>query len=324
MDGSIDQQTAKELLSAIEKDDETLVRERATLFKDKEKMKLGILAQKPHKLLGEAYLEALCQLLSEPACAQLHKGRSSDDQSNFKTQLREAYNPSNDRYMRDWCPITGTWRHSDTMKAAHIIPHAIGEIQASYIFGLPVEKGYTVLWSAENGLLMPKKIEQAFDAARLVIVPASDSEGELKIVVLDDSLLSERFDENEFFRDLHQKTLDFQTDSRPGRRHLYLHFLLTISRRRRFQATGWENDRQKVPGGIIWGTPGKWMNHGLLRFIAIEVGDLAKDQDFADLIGVDPEAISQLPQTWTRGKEDSALVVLKGHYVVGIARAERK
>jgi hypothetical protein len=52
-----------------------------------------------------------------------------------------------------------------------------------------------------------------------------------------------------------RKQLQFQTAARPGKRYFYMHALLTVFRRRRYNVPGWENDREQVFNGQIWATP---------------------------------------------------------------------
>ena len=67
--------------------------------------------------------------------------------------------------------------------------------------------------------------------------------------------------------------LDFKTDARPGKRYLYVHAMLALFRRKRYNVPGWELDRQKVFSGKIWATPGKYVRKSMMRTVAIEFGD---------------------------------------------------
>lgn len=58
--------------------------------------------------------------------------------------------------------------------AAHIVPYAIGEVIADYIFGVRPEEGYEAIWSHRNGLLLDMRIEKALDVAQVVPVPTDD------------------------------------------------------------------------------------------------------------------------------------------------------
>lgn len=116
--------------------------------------------------------------------------------------------------------------------SAHV-PYGIGEINADYIFGLPTDEGWTAIWSFENGLLLYSRVEQAMDAAQLVINPDEDSGEGLKVVILD--------------------------EARPLKRYLYFLCLISLFRRHRFYVEGSERDQAKLQMGKIWGSPGSWM-----------------------------------------------------------------
>lgn len=50
-------------------------------------------------------------------------------------------------------------------------------------------------------------------------------------------------------------------------------------------------DQQKIRMCRIWGTPGKWMNQGILRALAYEMGDIVHvDKVFEGVVDVDSSA----------------------------------
>lgn len=134
------------------------------------------------------------------------------------------------------------------------------------------------------------------DAAQLVIVPDPEIDSGFKIVITDESLLEKRVAPpmEPRFRQLDQKPLEFRTESRPGKRNLYIQCLMAPLRRRRFQNTGWQNVQKKIPMGRIWGTPGKWMRKDLNRALPTEVGDIARDEDLEDVVEANPSPLDHL------------------------------
>lgn len=96
------------------------------------------------------------------------------------------------------------------------------------------------------------RVEKALDAAQIVIVE-DETPHHLKLVVLNESIMNRFADPagKKRFRDLHNQRLEYLTDARPRKRHLYLHYLLTLFRRKRYNVEGWEKDTSKAPSGYI-------------------------------------------------------------------------
>lgn len=115
------------------------------------------------------------------------------DQQQFRSLLIQAYSPQelapNKEALR--CLVSKVWHSKLSIHATHIVPYAIGEVNASYVFGLRPEEGYKAIWEQKNGLLLHGSIEAVLDAAQVVIVPIEESSNEAKTPVLDDSLLGE-------------------------------------------------------------------------------------------------------------------------------------
>lgn len=82
------------------------------------------------------------------------------------------------------------------MTAGHTVPQGIGPLNAAKIFEVSPEEGLDVIWNERNGLLLYSEVEKALDAARLVIVPNSDSvsEAEFKTVLLDETIQHKEID----------------------------------------------------------------------------------------------------------------------------------
>lgn len=151
--GLIDRKTAKRIFSGIADSEEALVRERTALAKNRIKIEYGILSHPTHATVAEAYLASLVETLPEPTGAPVKKQgpRANSDQEQFKRLVRRAYVPTLDDFSSDapfrdpawiWCPVTKAWHQSLAMKTAQLVPCSIGELNASYIFGLPQDEGW--------------------------------------------------------------------------------------------------------------------------------------------------------------------------------------
>lgn len=328
--GVIERSAAKRAHKELEDSDMELLKERAALAANRVKLQYGILSHPTHSRLGEAYLAAIVENLPEPAGARVRKlgSRSGTDQSNFRQRVLNMYNPSD--WNMDppnalgWCPVVKEWVDPDSLTAAHIVPYALGDLNAAYLFGLDPQDGYEAIWDVKNGILLSTKVEKALDAARLVIVEDGNS-GELKLVVLDESLMDYRANTGSSirFRDIHNQRLEFATDARPGRRHLYLHYLLTLFRRKRFNVEGWETDAAKATSGYMWGSPGPWLRRSIIQALAFEIGDVEKlDESVSVGLADFPNQVSnerekgmavQIRQAIVESEEERELMALEGN-----------
>lgn len=288
----VDRKTAKRMLSGIEELDATLLKERAALARNRVKLEFGILSHPTHARIGEAYLAAIVENLPEPAGARIKKQRARDnyDQHQFKTMVRQAYTPDPESKEYDappitgfsqlWCPVTRAWHDSMITTVAHIVPYGIGEFNAAYIFGVPVEDGWKTIWDYRNGMILSYRIRKALDAGQLVIVPDGESIDGLKLVVLDESILDHHpVGGGPKYRELNHTKLQFKTKTRPLKRYLYFLCLISLFRRQRFFVDGCERDQEKIDMRRIWGTPGKWMRGSIIRALALEVGGILKAKE---------------------------------------------
>ena len=221
----------------------------------------------------------------------LYKGkRKASLQSNFRHSLINYYEAeypadvgekTNDEDKPStwitgvWCPISKKYYTSNDIRAAHIVPHAIGDISCAYLFGEDISTGH--LMNPRNGILIHDLFEQAMDKAQISIVPVNEKDpvsSELMVVVFDRELLkresSPLFDFD--WNSLDGLVLEFKNENRPGLRYLYFNYLLTLLRRRRYQCRGWPSDLNRYKNQYMWGSPGKWLRESSLRAIARSVG----------------------------------------------------
>lgn len=115
-----------------------------------------------------AYASLLTQMYKMGDATTGYDSRDSQTQKDWAEGLRAFYNvcsSSEDKQKENpstWCPVLQDWIPKDRCKAAHIVPHSIGYVNAGYMFGQP-EAGEDVLWDKRNGLWMHGKVEEALD-----------------------------------------------------------------------------------------------------------------------------------------------------------------
>jgi hypothetical protein len=277
----------KRALTELDKTNNILLKERTALATNRIRVKYNVLSQPSHVKIGEAYMMAITENLPEPAESSHKKkhGRSEADQTSFRNRLIKAYNikgseilatPPEFQTNKIWCPVSGKEFDASIMKAAHIVPHSIGETNAAYLFGSDLGEGYDIIWSERNGFMMHNILEKIFDDGRMVIIPDPMDDNEFISIVLSRDLLQDNRPcpaINAPYSTIHKRHLQFQTAARPGKRYLYMHTMLSLFRRRRYDVPGWEKDREEVLSGQIWASPGKWARKSMVAALALEVGD---------------------------------------------------
>ena len=229
----------------------------------------------------------VCTYAIEPAgrtVAYKEKKRQRGAQSNFRRDVIEYYGsldprtypgePENNRGI--WCPILKRYLTGSAMKAAHIIPHSIGEANCSYLFGSQDGQGH--LMSAQNGLMLAIPFEKALDLAQIAIVPVEDDPSNgLQVIVFYISLLKRGRTTLEFdWSSLHGLHLEFKNDNRPRLRYLYFTFIMNVLRRKQHECTGWMSDLDKYTNQRMWGSPDKWLRGASMRAIARRMGHSLK------------------------------------------------
>jgi hypothetical protein len=294
----------KRTLSELNKTDNILLKERTALAADRIRVKYSVLRHPSHVKIGEAYIIAITENLPEPAESSYKKkhGRSKADQTSFRNRLIKAYNTEGSKILKTspdfqtiWCPISGKEFDGSDMKAAHIVPYSIGETNAAYLFGSKPDEGYDVIWSEKNGFMLHNIFEKIFDDGRMVIIPDPTDDNEFISIILSQDLLKDsrlRLTINAPYSIIHRRRLQFQTAARPGKRYLYVHALLSLFRRRRYNVPGWEKDREQVFNGQIWATPKKWARRSMMEAMAMEIGDSWEDIEAVGGLGEFPDAKS--------------------------------
>jgi hypothetical protein len=295
----------KRALTELDKTDSILLKERTALAADRIRVKYGVLGQSSHVKIGKAYMTAITENLPEPADLSYKKkhGRLGADQTSFRNRVIKAYNIEGSKILETplefqtkiWCPVSGKEFDGSVMKAAHIIPYSIGETNAAYLFGSKLDEGYDVIWSERNGFMLHTSLEKIFDDGRMVIIPDPTDDNEFISIILSQDLLKDSrswLAINAPYSTIHKRRLQFQTAARPGKHYLYMHALLSLFRRRRYDVSGWEKDREQVFNGQIWPTREKWARRSMVEALALEFGDSWENIEATGGFGEFPDAKS--------------------------------
>ena len=227
--------------------------------------------------------------------------RSSQAQSNFKSDLIESYNARdprpNTRFL--WCPILRRFQMPGTITAGHLFPWRHGPDMMMSIFGTDANDE---LFSAQNGLLITNDIESKLDIGFIAIVPDLDdaatqsditswSENEpknYKLRVLDrSSKFMNEIVEPENTRtwaDMDNQKLMFKSDFRPKARYVYFHYCCQVLRLAWKHQQHSRDDAKKIisreVGKPVWATPGPYIRKRMLQAFVEELGH----EDYKDLL----------------------------------------
>ena len=311
----LDEKSAKRLRGEIDDLESIVSKERALVATNRTKLEYGTLAHSKLHCLGEAYMATIVENLALPAGATMQKQGTRDEreQANFRSRVKADYHPPGLEEHYSWCPVTRTEEPLRTMTTAHIVPYAVGELNAAYLFGLELQDGYKAIWDTRNRLWLPKEVEQDFDKAKFVIAPcAKDEVGELEIIVLDETILGVPAVRGVKYGDIDGKPLEFRTSARPGLRNLYLHCLMALFRRRRFGVHGWEKDWEKVITGRVWGSSDEWLRRSVLEALALEVGDVVDHAGYEDMLAEKNGVKGDLPGNQTPERDGRVALCIRG------------
>ncbi|KIW57899.1 hypothetical protein PV05_02455 [Exophiala xenobiotica] len=246
-----------------------------------------------HQVLSEAYAMALVALMKEIVPYGIDKelwpsGRENIDQEAFRQGLHQIYEPGCGDKDRRWCPISSplyagrTFKKAD-VKAAHLIPYSLGEVNCAYLFGLPIEEGYEALWNPGNGLILHKDLEKAFDRAVFQIVPAVGENQEVlfKVVVLDTTYPEYHLEPEYGIKEIEGQELKFRdgVTARPKIECLSVSAVLAALRRRRYACHGWANDYKKLFKDVAWPKIQLDLRKSTLRALAAAYGDSVRFED---------------------------------------------
>ena len=150
-----------------------------------------------------------------------------------------------------------------------------------------------------------------------------DEEGDLKMVVLDDSILGKRTGSDLSYEELNERPIEFRTSARPSLRFLFLHCLMAVFRRRRFAVPGWERDCEKVIKGRVWFMSGDWLRRGVLQALAHEVGDIGSlSGEYEEVASEQNGVRDDLPGQRDSQHDERVAVGIRGAWETHIDREE--
>lgn len=215
---------------------------------------------------------------------------------------------------RQWCAITHEYYPASQIRMAHIVPNALGELNARYIFGDAArDPTHGHLYDVRNCIPMEQRLEQLFDKAQITIVPADaadPSSSTLVVKVLDASLTISPWASMYVcaglrYADLDGRLLEFRhpdPEHRPRLRYLYWAFCMALLRRQRHACLGWQVDALKTRAHRrFWGSPEKgWFRRTTFLAAARRVGAVDDVQAFF--------GTEDLPIDVTVGEDEEAAV----------------
>lgn len=203
-----------------------------------------------------------------------------------------------------WCAITREYHPANRIHMAHIVPNALGELNARYIFGDEVhDTTHGHLYDVRNCIPMEERLEELFDKAQITVVPAdvaNPSSSALIVKVLDAALTSSAWADMHVcgalrYADLDGRLLEFKHPSpehRPRLRYLHWAFCMALLRRQRHACIGWQADALKtLAHRRFWGSPEKgWYRRTTFLAAARRVGGIDDVQGFfgTDQLPVNP------------------------------------
>jgi hypothetical protein len=125
------------------------------------------------------------------------------------------------------------------------VSRALGEEHAAHVFDAKPEYGHDVIWDIGNGILLHPETELAMNEAHMAIVPDTSSTtawtSNFRVVVVDNTLKDQLIEEINpvlgTFASLNLGKLTWppHITTRP-KKYLYFFFLITLFRRRRYNA----------------------------------------------------------------------------------------
>lgn len=152
--------------------------------------------------MDEAFARTMSALGGDakPATLPFHTTRSTWTQNDFRRRVIAAMDadypmdPSEEfkaqfpgKQGYKWCCATQCYHPADSVVAAHIIQRKYSGPVLVTALGLQhlIDDGGEIIWDTRNGIMLHRKIETAYDDARIVIVPiiedGSDDQGPVDV-----------------------------------------------------------------------------------------------------------------------------------------------
>ena len=163
-----------------------------------------------------------------------------------------------------WCCVSQEYYDRANVRAAHIVPHALGPELVDYIFG---SGSGSRLDSSDNCLLVHRDVKTAFDSGNFVLLPVdADQVPILRWKIQMTNTAAGLTDMGHTrLKALDGKELGFKNDHyRPALRFLYYHFVVTLLRNKRDRQPGCDQFAAELPTGRHFATIGRHVRDSML------------------------------------------------------------
>lgn len=262
----------------------------------------------PHTSTARVHRKWLMEMLTS---MPIHKGglgmgdtvgqgpRDNSAQSSFRSKLQIVYNSRHpdEEIEEQWCPITGSWVHENTIRAAHIFPYSAGQTAMDELFGRDANDREE-LFEAENGMMMSVDAEKRIANGCLVLVPdvpndatamvydewtkANIKNYKLRVLQPNDKSMrtalpgsranEESGKDRRHWHELNGQKVTFRSDFRPRARYLYWQFAVSLMRKALQTQHRENNPLTEEFGKQFWGTRGRWIKQKHLLGFAEYLG----------------------------------------------------
>lgn len=258
-----------------------------------------------------AFVQTLLALYKDPHTSQK---RSSLIQSQMKKSAITVYEASKGTPFKGkiWCCVSQDYFDQVNVRAAHIVPHALGPELVDYIFG---SGSGSRLDTSDNCLLMHQVVERAFDNGNFVLIPVDANESPIlrwKVKVTNLSAVNTDMARG-LLKDYDGKEISFKNDNRPASRFLYYHFVVTLLRNKKDRQPGWEKFCTELPTGKPFATMGRYMRESMLLTLAKSAGDLDPAEEARLLGGEGGETFVEEQKLTEREETEVARRVFEAH-----------
>lgn len=190
------------------------------------------------------------------------------------------------RYAWLWCPVSGDYLPSTSVRAAHIAPKRLGPSTLSYLTGTTVDTTTLI----GNGMLLATPFENALDQGHIILIPTGRTESpiELKLVLINEEMRNMRYSQGKNWSDVDGQILQFKNSARPQKRFLYLRYAMTILYAIRYKVPGYERLQSNFwPSRVIWASPGKYVRKSALQIVGGFIGE-----HFTDTFDDDEDSVA--------------------------------
>lgn len=283
-----------------------------TLFRERERVLQSIQgivsSTKNENTIGEGLAQMLYNILDYKRVDR------QTEQRIFRTDLINHYDSQPEGWKKDiWCPVTKDWQFHKKVTAAHIVPCKIGTDTMGILFGA-AEKGYDLMFSVGNGLMMHSDFEKEFDKFSFCLVPVEKESGPdgWQIILINEELRHRKIYGSLTWDHYDGTELQFRNESRPQHRFLYFHYFICVYKSLLERTQGWRNARDRSASRKIWATPGPYLRSSMLGLLAKVIGDEVELPDMLINDGADPNVMPVDAQKEEKSALDIGSMLLQG------------